>query len=149
MCLEQTINRSQKSSSGIIGSTHKKLYVAEWELIYHEMLAVSNMYRDLSGQKNAYELTFHHSFTASKTKSTEQKLEGMVSTVTAHGNPFCAPCAQTTLHNIMTNEIMSDEIRQDLLNVRDKASEIYSTFREKRSRAPEAIWQVWRSPYQS
>ena len=28
MCLEQTINRSQKSTSGIIGSTKKKLYVS-------------------------------------------------------------------------------------------------------------------------
>ena len=33
MCLEQTINKSQKSSGGINGSTRKKQYVAEWELI--------------------------------------------------------------------------------------------------------------------
>ncbi|KAH3885249.1 hypothetical protein DPMN_009242 [Dreissena polymorpha] len=30
LCLEQTINRSPKSSGGIIGSTRKKNYVTEW-----------------------------------------------------------------------------------------------------------------------
>ena len=40
---EQTINRSQKSSGGIIGSTRKKDFVAEWEMIYHDMIAVSTV----------------------------------------------------------------------------------------------------------
>ena len=33
--LEQTINRSQKRSGGIIGSMRKKDFVAEWDMIYH------------------------------------------------------------------------------------------------------------------
>ena len=47
--LEQTINRSQKSSGGIIGSTRKKDFVAEWEMIYHEIIAVSSFHWELSG----------------------------------------------------------------------------------------------------
>lgn len=42
MKLEQTIQRSQKSSKGIIGQTRQQMYVTEWELIYHEVLAISN-----------------------------------------------------------------------------------------------------------
>ena len=34
--LEQTINISQKSSSGIIGCTKQKQFVAEWEITHHE-----------------------------------------------------------------------------------------------------------------
>lgn len=34
MALEQTINRAQKSPSGIIVSTKQKQFVAEWEIIY-------------------------------------------------------------------------------------------------------------------
>ena len=132
MCLEQTINRSQKSSSGIIGSTHKKLYVAEWELIHHEMLAVSNLSKELSGQRHTYELAFHHEFTASETQKTELNVQAIMSTITAHGNPFVLPCVQPLLHNIMTQEVMSDDTREDLLNVQDKASMLYSTFRDKR-----------------
>ena len=43
MCLEQTINRSQKSAGGIIGSTKRKQSVTQWEMIHHEMLATVNL----------------------------------------------------------------------------------------------------------
>ena len=49
MALEQTINRSQKSASEIISNTRKKKFVAIWELTYHEILAVSNLFRELCG----------------------------------------------------------------------------------------------------
>jgi hypothetical protein len=47
--LEQTINRSQKRACGIIGNTKKNKFVAVLELIYHEMLAISNILREISG----------------------------------------------------------------------------------------------------
>jgi len=50
MCLEQTINKSQKSASGIIGNTKKKQFVAQWEIIYHEMLAVVNVQQQMSSK---------------------------------------------------------------------------------------------------
>ena len=49
MCLEQTINRSQKIAGGIIGSTTRKQFVAQWEIIHHEMLAVVNLQCEVSG----------------------------------------------------------------------------------------------------
>ena len=49
MALEQTIKRSQKSASRIIGNTRKKKFVAMWEIIYLEMPAISNLFRELCG----------------------------------------------------------------------------------------------------
>ena len=49
MCLEQTINRSQKIASVILGSTKRKQFVAQWEIIHHEMLAVVNLQCEVSG----------------------------------------------------------------------------------------------------
>ena len=51
--LEQTINQSQKRSGGIIGSTRKKKFVAEWEMIYHEMIAISNLHRNSVGRDHS------------------------------------------------------------------------------------------------
>ena len=69
-CLEQTINQSQKSSGGIIGSTRKKDFVAEWEIIYHEMIAVSSLHWELSGSKPFYhELTVNNKFSETETKA--------------------------------------------------------------------------------
>ena len=36
MALEQSINKSAKSSHGIIGTSKKLDYVTEWTLVYHE-----------------------------------------------------------------------------------------------------------------
>ena len=133
MALEQTINKSQKSSSGIIGSTNKKLFVAEWELIYHEMLAVSNVHRELSGVKSTNnELTLHPEFTSSKAYSTECKIRDIITVIKSQENPFSSPCAQPVLHNIMNQQIMTEDIRSDLLNVREKANAIYADFRHER-----------------
>ena len=43
MCFEQMITQSQKSAGGIIGSSKRKHFVAQWEVIHHEMLAVVNL----------------------------------------------------------------------------------------------------------
>ncbi|KAK6182206.1 hypothetical protein SNE40_009938 [Patella caerulea] len=44
MALEQTINRSQKSSAGFIGRTRENDFVAEWEITHHERLMISNFF---------------------------------------------------------------------------------------------------------
>ena len=49
MKLEQTINRS---SRGIIGHTKALEYVTEWQLIYHEVLDISNFMRSLTKSNN-------------------------------------------------------------------------------------------------
>ena len=78
MCLEQTINRSQKSPGGIIGSTKKKKFVAQWEINYHELLSVSNLYRQVSGVTNGDDFEVNHEFNDSETKFQEQIITKMV-----------------------------------------------------------------------
>ena len=48
MKLEQAIQRSKKSSGGIIGQTRQDSYISEWELVYHEVLSISNCYNSLT-----------------------------------------------------------------------------------------------------
>lgn len=79
MCLAQMINRSQKSSSGTIRNTRRKHFVADWELIYHEMLAVNTMHRKLGGPNtHYYELSVNHEFSNTETENTEQKLQDII-----------------------------------------------------------------------
>ena len=51
MKLEQAIQRSQKSSKEIIGQNRKSDYVTEWQLIYHEVLDISNTFREITNAK--------------------------------------------------------------------------------------------------
>ena len=48
MKLEQTIQRSKKSSGGVIGQTSNIKFVTEWELTYHEVLSICNMFRNIT-----------------------------------------------------------------------------------------------------
>ena len=59
--LEQTINRSQKSISGIIGQTGQREYVTKWEIVYHEILSISNKFRSLTNSNlGSRETEMHH-----------------------------------------------------------------------------------------
>ena len=42
--LEQTINLLSKCSDGVIGHAKQKQYVAQWDLIYHEIMGVKNLH---------------------------------------------------------------------------------------------------------
>ena len=132
MCLEQTINRSQKSSAGIIGSSKRKHFVAQWEMIYHEMLAVSNLHREVSGSKpGGQELS--HEFTTADTDADEKKVQAMTSFIEGNENPFrVLPTGEAKLHNILTQEIMTEEIRSQILSVKEIGAKKYSEFRRER-----------------
>ena len=110
--LEQTINRSSKSQGGIIGSTRKKASVAQWQLIHHKMLAVHNLQCSLSGvRQDGCELDVSHEFTKQETANAEEKMSKMITNILTRENPMHVDAlTQSTLHNIMTQEIMSADI---------------------------------------
>ena len=131
MCLEQTINKSQKSAGGIIGATKLKKFVAEWEIIHHEMLSVTNLLRHIGGICHDYELSINHEFSDLETINSENNIEAMISFISEHGNPF-AEGDDSKLHNIVTKELMNDTIRTQLLNVLEAGTEKYQNLRNKR-----------------
>ena len=113
MCFEQTINRSQKSTAGIIGGTGRKQFVDQWEIIYHKMLAVNSLHRIVSADNLSHsEVTVSHEFNTSETISNEKKVTDMISYIESHENPFClSSITEPKLHSILTQEIMTEEIR--------------------------------------
>ena len=60
MKLEQTIQRSKKSVKGIIGQTRQVAYISLWETVYHEILAISNSFRQLINAEVGYRGTVIH-----------------------------------------------------------------------------------------
>ena len=131
MCLEQTINRLQKSDAGIIGNSRKKQFVALWEIIYHEMLAVRNLHRELSGVKSRNsEFYVNHEFNISETKATEQKMSSMIRYIKTMENPMdVGPETDHKHHNILAQKTMTKDITDHPLNCRQIGKELYDQFR--------------------
>ena len=66
MKLEQSIQRSSKSE---IGQTRNLAIVVEWQLIFHEILLVSNNFRDIlndTSMNHSESARVHHKLTGRK-----------------------------------------------------------------------------------
>ena len=74
MKLEQTINRSQKGSVRILGQKKTESYVPERELVYHEILAISNNYSGLTKSETHKGPTFHHELTGRMSKQLSEEI---------------------------------------------------------------------------
>ena len=118
LALEQSIQRSKKSTWGVIGKTQEAKFVAEWETIYHEMLGVINLYRKVSGiRMQNHDLGLHHEFIASETKACQERVQKMITFITRHENPFHInqQVLVPELHHILTQEKATNQIRNQIL----------------------------------
>ena len=90
MCREQTINRTQKGPGGVIGSTKRKMSVAKWEIVYHERLAISNSFREVTGMSHSrYELNNPEQLSSySNLAKNEQTICTFMAYICDKENPF-------------------------------------------------------------
>ena len=101
--LEQTINRSQKSTNGIIGQTNKKEYVTKWKLNHHELLLIDHFFKKITVvNDDNNELQTHKDFSITIIFKSENLIRILLQNIKNHFNPF-SPGSQP-LCNIYSNE---------------------------------------------
>ena len=102
------------------------------------MLAVVNLHRKVSGVITpSTELLVNHEFNLPATRTSEALIQDMIHYIKEHGNPVTLPEKRDSdkpiiLHNIITQEVMPSEIRDNLLNFNKNSSRKYETFRTER-----------------
>ena len=130
--LEQTINLSAKCSVGVIGHAKQKQYVAQWDLIYHEIMAVKNLYCENTGvSESTSSALLHHESSQSITNRKEGHIQEMMKYIEERGSPFSAECP-SVLQNVVTKEMMTEEIRKDVLNASEIGKKKYEAFHSDR-----------------
>ena len=90
MKLEQTINRSPKSSGGIVGQTKTESYLSEWELVYHEILVISKCYSDITKSKTRTGPTSHYELTGEISKQLCEEIKKIRELITERGYHYIA-----------------------------------------------------------
>ena len=129
---EQTINLSSKCSDGVIGHAKQKQYIAQWDVIYHEMMAVHNLHRECMGViDTSSESWHHHDSSPSVTAKSEQHVQEMLKYLEERGSPFSTECPPN-LQNIITKELMTGDIKNDLLYAQEKGRSKYVSFHKER-----------------
>lgn len=135
MKLEQTIQRSKKSTGGIIGQTHKEAYVTEWELIYHEILAITNCFNDLTKTDQSHSDTSeplpHHEVKGNLKADIHEAVAKVFNFIEEKGNPFILP-APPKLYVFSTCLIIADEIAKKYINFFEDGKNRYEAFRKER-----------------
>ena len=132
--LEQSINLSSKCSDGVIGHAKQKQYVAQWDLIYNEMMAVKNLHRHYANVlDNTHDSYHHHESSQSTTYHKEAHVQAMVGLqfIEEKGSPMSRDACET-LQNFVTKELMSTDIRNEILNAVSKGKEKYLSLRKNR-----------------
>ena len=131
MKLEQTINWSQKSSGGIAGQTKTDSYVSEWELVYHEVLAISNSYSDLAKSNTRTGSALHHELTGNISKQLNEEINKVMEFINERENPY-ETARPTPLHNITSGQMVPKENSRRLLNYFNDGKQRYIDFRDER-----------------
>ena len=132
MKLEQTIQRSKKSTSGITGQSRQTSYVTECELVYHKILAISNIFTSITSHGLGFrETDLHHEFSGSLTKVFSHSVDKVFNFLLERNNPYEVK-ETTKLHYFTTGHILFDEHAKRLLSFFDHGQANYIEFRKGR-----------------
>ena len=118
MKLEQKVQRSQKSMGGIISQTNQQNYVTKWEIVYHEILSISNVFKEITNKnrKLSNEFTQHHELEGNLSKEIELAIQTLVAFITRWGNPYSTLNTVTELYNISTGQIYNQQVAERYTN---------------------------------
>ena len=132
MKLEQTIQRSKKSSGGVIGETSNKKFVIEWELAYREILSICNVFRNTTnGVIDFRDTDLHHEFSGNLNLELNLRVIKVVDYINNKTNPFTLS-SETKLYNFSAGQIVSDHISERILCFYDGAKGKYIEYRQER-----------------
>ena len=80
----------------------------------------------------ADELDVNRAFTTASTESEKRNILSIIHVIERKENPFVVPPKEKRLHNIQTNEVMTEDISSQLLNVEGIGLTAYEKFRNER-----------------
>ena len=115
MKLEQTIQQSQKSTGGIIGQTRQSEYVTKWEIFYHEILSITNAFRETTNSNlGSRETEIHHELDKHFCSMFNSQVKMVAEFILEKGNSYkmLAPklynfASGTTIPSTATNMILN------------------------------------------
>ena len=134
MKLEQTIQRSKKSQSGIIGQTQQNNYVTEWELVYHKILNISNLFHGITSSKLSFrETDLHHELGGSISTLLNESTRKVTTFLAERGNPYLVTSSRITkLHHFMAGQCVNKNDANRIISIIEDGNKQYVKFRGER-----------------
>ena len=127
MKLEQTIQRSSKSRGGIIGEQRSLEFVTQWQLLYHEVLEISNNLRQRTNTGQRSETSVNHNLSKQKIHRINENIGKIQHFLEERVNPYLLN--QRKLQNISSQVIAQEHVAQQHLQFLELAASKFSSFR--------------------
>ena len=95
----------------MFGHAKQKQYIAQWDIIYHEIMSVKNVHREYAGVFERTSEAWHHHEPSQSTKDRKEgHIQAIVRYTEEQGLPFSTQCPPV-LHYFVTKEVMTQDIR--------------------------------------
>ena len=132
MKLEQSINRSAKSTHGIIGQTRSLNYVTQWQLLYHEVLSISNLFLEITcpSIEEDEETVVHHDLSKSKIKEINESIHDVKMFISDRGNPYLLGDHSAKLKNISSQILASPIVSEKILKFHNLSIAKFESFQD-------------------
>ncbi len=135
MKLEQSIQRASKSKGGLVGQTKNLAVVVEWQLIFHEVLLISNNLREMVNDRSmdhSESAKVHHDLIGQNAENLNKNVTQLLDFVCGRGNPFIVQAPGIKLHNFVTKQLADDAVAIRLLHALENGDRCYKEFRKER-----------------
>ena len=104
----------------MIGQTKQEAFVTEWELAYHEVLAISKCHKEITSSQLASsdaELT-HRELTVRSVVEYNEAASKVINFIREKGNPYRIS-ANTKLHHFTSGQIVPESTAEKLIDYFD------------------------------
>ena len=120
--------------AGIISQTNQQNYVTEWEIVYHKILSISNVFKEITNKncELSNEFTQHHELEGNLSKEIELAVQKLVAFITRWGNPYSTSNTVTELYNISTEQIYNHRVAEQYTDFSKNSISRYQNFRHDR-----------------
>ena len=136
MKLEQTGQWGSKSSGGLVGQTRNLRYMTEWLLVFHEVLQISNSFRELMQEKSmdhSEVAAIHHDLVGLKAVSFNQNLIKLFNYMTNKGNPYNLKTGVfVKMQNLLTRQLIDEEVTRRHLKLIENGDKLVKEIRMER-----------------
>ena len=118
----------------LLARRRTQLLIAEWQLIFHEILLISNNLREIVNDSSMdhSETKVHHDLTGRTAEHFNSNMGLFLDFVCSRGNPFIIQAPGIKLHNLFTKQIAEDEMSVRLHQALVNGDRCYQEFRQKR-----------------
>ena len=128
MKLEQSIQRSSKSSIGIIGEKRSLSYTTKWCLTYHEVLGIKDAFRDILHPVQSAETNIHHGLAKSSIIKFNTAVSKMKSFISERENPYLLGDTSKKLKNISNQVVSTPSVAEQHLKFPHLSKKKFDTF---------------------